>query len=337
MRGELPPVLGSARADLVTVEVVVALRRTGVRAILLKGPSVARWLYDGGADRPYVDCDLLVAPQDHARAEDVLRGLGFARVLGDEDTPGWRQAGHGWSRGPAHPEVDLHHTLTGVEATARELWETLTAETETIQLGGIEVDVLSPPARALHVALHAAQHGIRSYQPMRDLERALKGVDPETWREARRVAQNLRALDALGAGLRLTPAGRKLAHDLELPDPRSLETVLLSTSPPAGAVGWHQLVQTRGAAAKTRVIARKIVPTPTFMRHWSPLGRGPLALALAYLWRPFWVVLQLPAGLGAWVRARRALRLGGDISAAVDAQASRPPAPAPHRLSETDP
>jgi glycosyltransferase involved in cell wall biosynthesis len=52
---------------------VPALRDDGVRALLLKGRSIAGWLYDEPAERPYLDCDLIVAPQHHDRAEAALR------------------------------------------------------------------------------------------------------------------------------------------------------------------------------------------------------------------------------------------------------------------------
>ena len=68
------------RLDRATGEVVTALRAHGIRSILLKGPSAARWLYDNESERPYVDCDLLVAPMEmtqcRGRARHVLDSAG---------------------------------------------------------------------------------------------------------------------------------------------------------------------------------------------------------------------------------------------------------------------
>jgi hypothetical protein len=50
----------------------------------------------------------------------------------------------------------------------------------------------------------------------------------------------------------------------------------------------------------------KTFPPPAFMRAWSPLARrGALGLALAYAWRPVWLVVHSGAAVRAWRRARR--------------------------------
>lgn len=73
-----PAVAGAVRVlavDRVTAEVVPALAAVGIRPILLKGPSIARWLYPSGG-RSYGDTDLLVPPADFARAGSVLERPG---------------------------------------------------------------------------------------------------------------------------------------------------------------------------------------------------------------------------------------------------------------------
>jgi hypothetical protein len=85
-----------------TAEAVQALRDQGVRAILIKGPTIAQWLYDDPADRPYQDIDLMVAPDRYGTAEEILGGLGYR-------TPAVRAAerpshARGWTRqGPCPP------------------------------------------------------------------------------------------------------------------------------------------------------------------------------------------------------------------------------------------
>src|SRR5687768_11791121 len=63
--------------DRVTASIVEALRARGIESMILKGPALARALYDEGELRVYGDTDLLVAPADREEAERVLRDEGF--------------------------------------------------------------------------------------------------------------------------------------------------------------------------------------------------------------------------------------------------------------------
>ncbi len=65
------------RTDIATVELMAALQAAGIRSILLKGPSVQRWLYADHETRHYWDIDLLVSPAELHRAEAVADSLGF--------------------------------------------------------------------------------------------------------------------------------------------------------------------------------------------------------------------------------------------------------------------
>ena len=92
--------------DLATAEAVRRMRAAGVRCILLKGPALAS-LQDGGL-RTYVDADLLVAPDDEARAAAVLRGLGFEELVSDGELGGHRRLhAHEWRRADG-PSVMYH-------------------------------------------------------------------------------------------------------------------------------------------------------------------------------------------------------------------------------------
>jgi hypothetical protein len=49
-------------ADEVTRNVVRAFREAGVEVVLLRGPSIARYLCGAAEERKYTDADLLVSP-----------------------------------------------------------------------------------------------------------------------------------------------------------------------------------------------------------------------------------------------------------------------------------
>lgn len=295
-------------ADHVAVEVATAFAAAGIRSILLKGPSIARRLYDSGEIRGYVDADFLVPPSSRTRAENVLSDLGFAHWAGlgqrSVDRPPWSST---WVRARDSGNVDLHRTIDGARAEAAEVWSVLEGEVEPVEVLGTRLEGLSAEATAVVVALHAAHHGARVLQPLDDLARALDRLPYTTWERASVLVNRLDAVEAYAAGLRLLPAGGQLAARLGLPDEPSTETILRAATPPPMALGFDWLAQTPGLRAKLLLVAGKIVPDPEFMRAWFPLARGGsrIGLALAYLWRPLWLLWHSGPGLRAWLAARR--------------------------------
>jgi putative nucleotidyltransferase-like protein len=303
--GELSPALRSAalslRVDAVTTEVVSKLRSGGVRPILLKGPSIATWLYEDGTPRPYRDTDLLVAPEALRAASGALRGLGF------REQPG--VSSYTWFRRSDRSVVDLHDTLFGVEADPDHAWAVLSEGTETMRIGALEVETLGRPARLLYVVLHAAQHESHRFeQPLKDLERALHHAEEQPWTEAANLASQLRAGPTFAAGLRLLPDGGSLANRMGLGDERPLMLALRGQGERSLVVTLERLASAPGLGARLRLLARRLAPPPDYMRwrYRGLAGRGTAGLALAYLWRPASVALRLPGAIVAWRRARRA-------------------------------
>ncbi len=138
----------------------------------------------------------------------------------------------------------------------------------------------------------------------RHLEAALSAVDAQTWQYAAELALKLDAVDMFAAGLRLVPAGVVVADDLGLPTRGSVKSALYASTPPPVALGFDQLATARGAQ-RLSIVTRKLFPPPTFVRHWwPPAKRGPLMLAVGYLYRPLWLAGKAPAGWRAWRQAR---------------------------------
>ena len=292
------------RIDRVTLEVHAALADRGIASILLKGPSIAAWLYGLGELRRYGDSDFLIRRADWDRAGDVLRGLGFA--------PKWDEGAHrglgSYSSFPWQRDdeaVDLHATLSGLGAAHADVWAILSSATVPQQILDADIPVLAPAPRAMHVALHAAQHHRFQDQPRRDLEKAVATVPTADWREALAIAERLDGVAALAAGLRLVDGGHELATELGVLEVSTVETRLREEWVPL-AEGMNALLETPGLRAKLRTGLHEVVPSPAFMRWWSPLARrGPVGLLAAYLWRPVWLATRLPGALRAVRRARR--------------------------------
>lgn len=303
----------SLRIDAVTAEVTNALRDAGVQNILLKGPTVARWIYRG-PERTYVDCDVLVRSRDLRRSNQILEGLGFERQGRDSILHDWPR--HAASYGRDGVWVDLHRSLPGVTVDSDRFWAALAAHRASMRVGGSDVDVLDPAGRTLVLALHAAKDGGRVRKPVEDLGRALEALPPELWRAAADLAAEVGAIAAFGAGLRRLPAGSVLASRLGVPSLVTPDIALRTEKAPPLSVGVDWLLRSRGVRGKVGLVVRKIFPPPEFLRDWLPLARrGRWGLLVAYVWRPIWVAWRTVPAFAAVLRARSRARRSGEVTA----------------------
>ena len=299
------------RVDHASAVAVRALDAVGIQCILLKGASITRWLFEPEDARVYVDCDLLVSPSDFRATVETLETQGFERELDEAAMPTWWREHALTTRRPSDGTIiDVHRGLPGAQVSDAELWARLSTTTDTMVIGDVVTTVLSEPARVLHAALHAAQHG-GSPRDEEVLARAITRLDPDGWRTAAELASALQATAAFHRGLSFIPAGAELADRLGVDAARETE-VELRAAGATEALTLSRVLSTQGLAARASLIGHKLVPPPTFMRKWSPrASQGSAGLVIAYLWRPLWVLSRLPRALRAWVRARRATPRSG--------------------------
>lgn len=295
--------------DCRAADAVERLRSAVIPSILLKGASIATWLYDDGEVRPYIDVDLLVPPSQFRTATAVLGELGYRpRLIGaDPAELGPKELD---LISPENVCIDLHSGFIGASRPAGECWDIVARRTMTMRLGrGTEVQVLDVPARAMHLALHAAQNGPVDSKALNDLERGLARLTRDDWVEATRIADQLGATEAFAAGLRLLPAGQALADDLRLTRHMSVELRLRTWSAPQHAIFFERLADVPGLGRKAALLARKLFPTSATMYANSAMARrGRLGLLSAWAVHPVLVVTRFPPALMAWRRARRATR-----------------------------
>jgi Uncharacterised nucleotidyltransferase len=295
--------------DRVTAEVHGALAQAGIPAIVLKGPAIGNWLYGPDEVRGYGDTDLLIPHREWQHAGEVLESLGFQNFLGTMAHPRMESyASDPWFR--EGEDVDLHSTIYGLRVPHEQVWGVLSAQTVPMAIGGADLPVLAEPARAMHVALHAAQH--QDGKAVYDLQKAVAQLPEGFWEQAADVAERLDGLPAFAAGLRLDPDGAAIVERLGLSRVRSTDTELRAGQVPL-AESLNELLETRGAAAKLRLAWAELVPRQAFMRWWSPLARrGRLGMILAYVWRPLYILLRAPAAIRAVWIARRDGRSAAD-------------------------
>jgi hypothetical protein len=302
--------LRSFSVDAITAEVVGTLEARSIKCILLKGPTIAAWLYAHDRPRLYSDTDLLVERSDWDRAMAVLEELGFRDALGPLAHPRMESgAGHPWKRAGDRAEVDLHYTLFGLTAPPERVWDLIASGAERMNVGGAEVLTMNHPARLLHVCLHAVQHGgRRQAKPMIDLTQAIRLGKPADWSAATRLAGDLGATGTFAAALALLPEGRALAAELDVASEPSITATLRIDSTPT-AEGFAELAAAKGVPAKIRLVRREAFPGREFMRWWTPIARrGRIGMLVAYCWRLTWLATHAIPGIIAWLRLDRPAR-----------------------------
>ena len=303
--------VGKAMVNDMTAGTVCArLDMQGVRSILLKGPTIATWLYEPG-ERPYEDVDIIVDPSRRPEAERVLIDLGFKSApwpLHELERP----VNLPWAKASGEV-VDLHVSLPFLEHfRPQAIFEELFAASEERSIGGWNVRVLREPARLFHVALHALAHGSLERKPQEDLSRALEQIPRQTWEEAANFARRL-DIEVFSEGLRMDPQGRLLADELGLPSTPSFRTRLGRSLTESSAESiWFALglQWLQGLTWRQRLSlgVRKVFPAPDYLRARSKVAtRGVTGLILAYAMRPLRLIRLAIPGVWAYVKNRKAL------------------------------
>jgi hypothetical protein len=233
--------------DAATVEAAAEFASAGITVVLLKGPVTVQWLYGDGEPRWYADCDLLLPEADLEPAGAVLTALGYSRRPRAPEDPALLGDEHSvvWFRARDEIPIELHWTLVGLEASHQATWELLSRDTLPVTVNGLRMRSLGEPGRALHLALHLAQHGATMSQAGEDLRRGIATLNFEVWTAARELSARLGSDSAFGAGLRACPGGDELAERLQLP-PATLYWTLRAQGAPRGALRLHMLTDAAG-------------------------------------------------------------------------------------------
>ena len=281
---ELLHAIRALAADAVSAEVISAFQAASIPSILLKGRSIAGWLYPTGG-RSYGDTDLLVRDADFAAAVAVLRRLGFAEIM-----DGWagaerpaNEVARAFAR--AGGAVDLHRSLPHIPVASDVVWRTFSAHAGPLAIGGVEATVLDTTALALHVVLHAVQHA-NAKHTAEDLRRAVAAVPAEQWSEVAALASTLGVERELALGLSLDPAGAAVARALAVAAPAPDAPAWLAFAP-RGAGSLDMLAGAPTLGAKLRVVRWAILPSPAKIRYvagGTALTRRALVAAYASWW-----------------------------------------------------
>jgi hypothetical protein len=290
----------TAPQDAAAAEVLAALDEAGVDAVLLKGRGLGALLYGAGEQRRYSDVDLLVAPHELDAAEGVLQRLSYANadtVRGIDDVGGVVHE-QTWMRttpdSAGQPVIDLHWSLPGARVAPALQWQALAARRARIDVGGRRAAVLDRAGQAMHLAMHAAQHGPGFQKNLDELALALERWPGDVWESAAALAQEIEATSTFAAGLRLLPQGGALASRLALPSTTELDwTIRHRHNRPRGTFHLQALAETESLGGRLRIVRRSLLPRQTWIEYQHPWARGgALRLAAGYglhlMRAPFW-------------------------------------------------
>jgi hypothetical protein len=141
-------------------QVLTALGRVGIEAIVLKGADVRHRLYDDPAVRPMADLDLLIPRPRLRQAEEILVQMGYLPL--PEPRPGFVERFENEMTLRPLPgkclRVDLHFgELRAFGPVYRLPHSRLAAWAQTLDLAGLEAKVLAPEHVLIHLSLHTFQ------------------------------------------------------------------------------------------------------------------------------------------------------------------------------------
>jgi hypothetical protein len=281
-----------------------------IKCLAFKGPALALALYDGLADREYIDLDLMVDRGRMEKAERLLFAAGYRCPEGDR---AFREAFLGWQRQYTFLRdgdgllVDLHWDFKGRHVPfpldPGAAWQDL----GRLPLGDAEIATVSDANRALMLAGHGTKEAWRLLKWSGDFARAVhRGADLD-WREIHRRAHGQGCGKALllactmaeqVVGVAVPPALADLAaqeHSV-VAKARSLAGQLRSQLPSPAAPNFVDLGLCDDRLGRTRArLSLALVPTPGDYRA-LPLPR-PLWPAY-YLTRPFRLAANTVAAIG---------------------------------------
>ena len=277
------------------ITVLNELAGAGVRALVLKGAHLAYTHYARPWLRPRLDSDVLVAPSDRARADDVLRALGYRpgnHYNGSLVTHQFR-----YERRGAHgviDVVDLHWQVFNPH-----LFATVFTYDE-LEIGATSIEPLGPHARgpadvqALILAcIHRVAHHDNSDRLiwLHDIHLLARSLTPDAGEAVVQLAtvKRLRAVCATGcrrAHARFaTTSPQEWLRRLENPsDEAEASAAFLKTRRNKVDMLISDLRMLDGSSRRARLIWEHVFPPPAYIRQAYGLG-SPLLVPLCYAHR----------------------------------------------------
>lgn len=167
------------------LKVIAALSSEGIPAIPLKGICVAARYYDDPSAREVGDIDLLVAPRDLARGDQVIKQLGYVQVSSKTHEP-VREAftenlnfvHHLSYIGAERVSLELHSRLHQNPALLPLQVAEIVRNGTSIKLGNFNLFILPDDLQFLFLATHGARHEWERLQWLYDIAVMVQRAPP---------------------------------------------------------------------------------------------------------------------------------------------------------------
>jgi len=149
-----------------------ALDEDGIKSIMLKGPLLAKQLYDEINLRTSKDLDILIRLEDVERAEKTLHGLGY---FPEQKPLNWKRKVHHLSYRHAQQvmQVEIHWRMSpkfGKKQTFDMLWQ----RRHVVSIANQPMHVLSNEDLLIYLSDHGARHGWFRLRWLVDIDRLLQ-------------------------------------------------------------------------------------------------------------------------------------------------------------------
>jgi Uncharacterised nucleotidyltransferase len=207
----------------------------GIEVLALKGPVMGETLYGRMGLRPCDDLDLLVQPQDLARAQTLLIDLGF--------TPFQEMDDYHQPFGRGNTFVELHSAVAPPSSPGMDL-EGAWRRAPVLQFRGQRLRFFAKPDLLIYLTIHGIKHEFARLIWVLDAVHALADLDDGDLAQALQMA---RSLGMEGAFLTTCELAR-LGFNLTLP------------APVAETIARKPVIATRAGAMWEKIVAGPAVP-----------------------------------------------------------------------------
>ncbi len=282
-----------AAADLVAGqalrEALHALHRARVDVLVFKGAQLAYACYAAPHHRPRLDSDLLVRPDDRARAGGVLRDLGYQMAPQvDADMIMFQQMFVlGEARAPRHV-IDLHWRVANPHEFGLTFdVDELIARAAPIPALGAAARGLSPSDALMVSLVHPVAHHGGAGRLIWDLDTAalVRRMTPVDWEAFldRLDTPRLAAIAAIRLERARDWAAARIDPDIlaRLRQRATPEELDLLAAPATADAEWHVFVRglraLPGWRSRLRFARQHVIPSSRYMRDvYAPGSRAPL-------------------------------------------------------------